>query len=356
MMNSIGRHPNTLFSLRTFSVKALALTIGAAGTFTVFNAPALQAATPKQSSELVAAKLDRACSALDRYTNKTPAATFNAAREFRGLIKLFTAYSTSLKTINPASPAEADALNQLRNYVSFVKAESTVLLKLVSAKKTAQAGTDRTGTFLTTGNSLSKAVRSTFTSVSLPLCETITLDDGPETASGPADVSPLDLSTADVNAVVGSILSQPTGANGRLDVSDVYFPSMGGLSYRTTPEFDGVANQVASATKNIYAAVSVKELVDGTATRFCLIAGFQFVSTVDQPTRTRAVNTAAGALNTKELSPINGYRVFIGGVAQFDKAFLYRGDIFLEISFPPTSDRSAITKFVGEFAPKLPVA
>jgi hypothetical protein len=345
MMNSIGRHPNTFFSLRTFSAKALALTIGTAGTFTVFNAPALQAATPKQSTELVAAKLDRACSALDRYTNKTPAATFNAAREFRGLIKLFAAYSTSLKT-----------LNQLRNYVSFVKAESTVLLKLVSAKKTAQAGTDRTGTFLTTGDSLSKAVRSTFTSVSLPLCETITLDDGLETAGGPADVSPLDLSTADVNAVVGSILSQPTGANGRLDVSDVYFPSMNGLSYRTTPEFDGVANQVASATKNIYAAVSVKELVDGTATRLCLIAGFQFLSTVDQTTRTRAVNTAAGALNTKELSPINGYRVFIGGVAQFDKAFLYRGDIFLEISFPPTSDRSAITKFVGEFAPKLPVA
>jgi hypothetical protein len=322
---------------------------------TILSAPVASAVTGRQSTEVVIAKLDKACSAMDRYANNSPSATFNAAREFRGIVKLFTAYGTLIKTIQPASSAEADAVKQLRNYISFAKAESTVILKLVSAKKTAQDGTDRSYRFLTTGQSLSKAVRSTFASVSLPLCEGITLDGGPETTDNTAsEVSPIDLSTADVNAVVGSILSQPTGANGRLDVSDVYFPSMSGLSYRTTPEFDGVANQVASATKNIYAAVSVKELVDGTATRFCLIAGFQFVSTVDQTTRTRAVNTAAGALNTKELSPINGYRVFIGGVAQFDKAFLYRGDIFLEISFPPTSDRAAITKFVGEFAPNLP--
>jgi hypothetical protein len=355
MMNSIGRQSKNLYSSWRFSAKMLGLLLGTAGTLSAFNAPAVSAAAAKQPTELVAAKLDKACSALDRLANKAPAATFNAAREFRGLIKLFTAYGTSLKTINPASPAEADALNQLRNYVSFVKAESTVLLKLVSAKKTAQAGTDRTGTFLTTGDSLSKAVRSTFKSVSLPLCEAITLDGGPEDNGGP-DVSPVELSTADVNAVVGSILSQPTGANGRLDIPSVYFPSVSGLSYQTTPEFDGIANQVASATKNIYAAVSVKELVDSSAARVCLIAGFQFASTVDQTTRTRSVNTAAGALSTKEVAPINGYRVFIGGVAQFDKAFLYRGDIFLEISFPPTTDRGAITKFVGEFTPKLPAA
>ncbi len=355
-MNKLRRQSKTLFSSRTFSAKVLALGIGLTGTFTVLNTPGAPAAAAKQSTELVVAKLDKACRTLDRYANNTPSATFNAAREFRRLLKLFTAYGTSLKSINPSSPLETDALNQLRNYVSFVKAESTVLLKLVSAKKTAQAGTDRTGTFLTTGDSLSKAVRSTFASVSLPLCEAITLDGGPETTGNTADESAIDLSTADVNAVVGSVLSQPTTSNGRLDIPEVYLPSMSGLVYRTTPEFDGLANQVASATKNIYAAVSVKEIVDGSAARVCLIAGFQFVSTVDQTTRTRAVNTGAGALNAKEVTPIYGYRVFIGGVAQFDKAFLYRGDIFLEISFPPTTDRAAITKFVGEFTPKLPAA
>ncbi len=341
-------------ALRSRTLSSIVCLAGGLTAFGISGAPDANAATAKQATPLVIARLDKGCAALAKYD--TASSPSSATAGFRTLVKLFTTYSTSLKTITPLSAIEADALKQLRNYVAFAKAESTVLLKLASSKKTAQAASDRTITFFMTADALSVAIRSTFASVSLPLCEAVMLDGIVDATESATNSSSTDALPVDVNSAIATVLNQPAGENGRLEVSEVYFPVLSGLSYRTTPEFDAIANQVSSATKNIYAAVSVREIVDSTLTRFCIIAGFQFASTVDQPTRTRAVNTGAAALNTKEVAPINGYRVFIGGEPQFDKAFLSRGDVFLEFTFPPTSDRAPITKFVGEFALKLPAA
>jgi hypothetical protein len=337
--------------------KIAGITVGLLSMIGAFASPIASAAVAKQSTQLVVARLDKACALAEKYSNDIPSETYNAAREFRGILKLFTVYSTALKTINPASLAEADAVKQLRNYAAFGKAESTVILRLVSAKKTLKAGTDRALSFLTTAEALANNVRSTLRSASLPLCDEMLVGDSSSSAPtastepGAAAGSPIDL-----DSLLGSVLSQPSAANGRLEISEVYFPAFTGLKYQTTAEFEGVANQLASLTKDVYSAISIREIVDAAGLRFCIISGFQFLSTVDEATRVKAVNGATSSLGTQESAPINGFRVFIGGVPQFDKAFLARGDVLLEITFPRSSDRAAVTKFVNEFAPKLPAA
>lgn len=339
---------------------ARSIVLGLTGIITLVSTPGADAAVAKQSTEVVIAKLDKACAVADRYASKSSSTTYNAVREFKRIVQLFTAYGTALKSINPASPAEAAAMKQLRNFVSFGKAESSVILKLMSNKKTVVAGSDRTLTFLTTAEALAKTVRSTFREVSLPPCDEMLVGDDSsdfeKTDTTPTAPPTTDPTAVGAGSIVDAILNQSSAPNGRQEVAELNFPPLAGLRYRTTPEYEGVANQLYGLTKSVYGAVSVRQIVDSVNAQFCLIAVFQILPSIDQPTRTRVVNVAAASLDAKEGASVNGYRVFIGGTAQFDKAILARSDVFFEITFPPTSDRTAISKFVADFVLKLPAA
>jgi hypothetical protein len=341
------QHRNTGFKSLQVSV---AIGIVVAGL-----SPTAAQSAAKQPTEVVAAKLNTACSGVTKMASQFAAT--DPTRAFQAITKAFTVYGVALKAISPGSDAEAGALIELRGYVTYVKSNAATIAKLLGNKKTNQAGLSRAEAFASAAGSKASAMKLNFFAVDLPLCPEALLGDSsnaPNASDGSASSQVATAAAAPTPTAAANAPSAAVSSGGRPEVSPALFPAVGGYSYQAKADLSQIADTDWQRISGSFQGYSVREVVQSDGSKFGLINAYLFNSSVDQTKRAELQGKVSAIFAGSEVASINGFRVFLGGVTQTDNATAVRGDIFLDFSGNPSEGRSTLKNFIAAYLSKIP--
>jgi hypothetical protein len=265
----------------------------------------------------------------------------------------FGIYEKALSTVpQPTLANEVAAIDELKKFVRFVRAEVGGAQRLLKVKKTRASGTQKLQLLASTANRLGQSVDASLTAALLPSCP-IALFLGVSWMVEPVTTTTIrvgpPITTSAQSEAVTSQGSQPIpSANGRPEVPMYFFPQVSGFGYVDKRTYSILADTLYEQFASTYAGVTVREIADYPPKRsYGLVAAFIFRA--DLPATQRAAGLeqlpSSGLVET---TSVNGFRIFVGSSQGYEKILASRNEIILEFTGAGGVGKTVLAEYVNK--------
>jgi hypothetical protein len=338
---------------------ALALTLG----LTVVLSAALSTAASakaRQTSQVVSARLDKACTSWDSIVNESSLGAVSG--DWRQITTLMdrgiTAYRKTSLTILPIDRNETAAIARMNDILARAQAEAQATLKLMLKQSTVQAGVNRAASLPGNIQLEFNSLKDQLNSLGLSVCNEL-FTNGLAGSLGAARPAPAPAPAPTLPPAPAPAPTQPPATaaptvTGRNPTSIDEFIPVPGWSLRQEPALDRDAQGIKALFAGNLIDAQARFLVDQAGAGKAEVYFFPLRSGIDQNTRTSIFDLFARTFGGMQEAPQQfGWRVW-GSTFQGDDIFMAsRGDAVFLIFTNATTNRSAGAALLSVYTRKF---